>query len=106
MKKPKDVYYETSADAGLFATSLAGHDCGQTYMVVGEYEGYIYLADGKSKTLTQPKRKNKKHVQLIKRGYPVDIRERLVARRTVRDEEIRLAIKQYERERATCQNQI
>ena len=47
------------------AKSLAGHDKDHVYAVVNEDERDVYLADGKSRTLDKPKRKNRRHVQLI-----------------------------------------
>ena len=31
---------------GMFATSLAGHDKGQIYVIIKEEGEYVYLADG------------------------------------------------------------
>ena len=45
--------------------SLAGHDKDCVYVVVNEDDSCVYLADGKGKTLEKPKKKNKRHVQLI-----------------------------------------
>lgn len=51
----------------MLAMSLAGHDKGKLYVVLEEKPGadsYL-LSDGKHRTLSHPKRKNAKHVQLI-----------------------------------------
>ena len=42
--------------------SLCGHDKGLTYLVVGEEERCVFLADGRTRRLGKPKRKNKKHI--------------------------------------------
>lgn len=47
------------------AKSLAGHDKDRIYAVVKEEEGYVFLADGKRRTLDSPKKKKLRHVQLI-----------------------------------------
>ena len=47
------------------AISLAGHDKGSVYVIVDEADGRICLADGRTKTLQKPKRKNPSHVQRI-----------------------------------------
>lgn len=52
---------------GMFAASKAGHDKDSVYVIIREDGEYIYVADGKSRTVERPKRKNKKHVQLIKK---------------------------------------
>lgn len=55
-----DLYKE-----GNLAKSLAGHDRNQIFVIVKEEGEYVYVADGRGKTLEKPKRKNKKHVQPI-----------------------------------------
>lgn len=55
--------------------SLAGHDKGKLYQVVGEEKGKLLLADGKNKTLAKPKIKSPKHVRptaLSKRAPATD----------------------------------
>ena len=50
-----------------FAVSLSGHDRGEIFAVCWEDENYCFLADGKGRTLQKPKKKNRKHVQFIRR---------------------------------------
>ncbi len=52
---------------GMLATSKAGHDKDSVYVIIREEGEYIYVADGKIRTVERPKRKNRKHVQLIKK---------------------------------------
>ncbi len=52
---------------GMLATSKAGHDVGTVYVIIKEETEYIYLVDGKIRTLEKPKKKNKKHIQIIKK---------------------------------------
>lgn len=52
---------------GCMALSLAGHDRDKLYLIVGEEKEVVYLADGKVRTCKNPKRKNKKHIQVIKK---------------------------------------
>lgn len=52
---------------GMLAKSKAGHDKGKTYLIIKEEEQYVYLADGEKRTLADPKKKNKKHLQPVKR---------------------------------------
>ncbi|MDO4647275.1 MAG: KOW domain-containing RNA-binding protein [Eubacteriales bacterium] len=49
-----------------FAVSKAGHDKGMLYFVLGETDREVFLADGQIRTVEEPKKKNKKHVQIIK----------------------------------------
>lgn len=48
--------------------SLAGHDSGKAYVVHGIDGNYALLVDGKTRKLTNPKRKSLKHLCLGKMG--------------------------------------
>ena len=48
------------------ACSLAGHDKGRIYAVIGEDETGYYLCDGVHHLISEPKKKNRKHVQPIR----------------------------------------
>lgn len=52
---------------GMLAESRAGHDRKKLYVIIGEDNEYVYLADGGKRTVNGPKKKNKKHIQVIKR---------------------------------------
>ncbi|MEZ3444205.1 MAG: KOW domain-containing RNA-binding protein [Lachnospiraceae bacterium] len=74
---------------GFLAYSLAGHDKGELYLIIEETEDYVHVADGAVRTLDRLKKKNKKHVQIIKKGYQrMDIS-------SVTNEEIKHFIKLY-----------
>ena len=49
--------------AGIVIISAAGHDKGQWFLVTGVDGRYAYLADGKERRLSAPKKKNLKHVR-------------------------------------------
>ena len=53
-------------EKGMLAKSLAGHDKDKIYVISGLEDAYVYLVDGKIRTLEKPKKKKKKHVQLIR----------------------------------------
>lgn len=77
---------------GMLAVSRAGHDIGNIYVIIGEEKEYVYLADGRIRGTDRPKKKNKKHIQVIKRSRldkPED---------GFRDLEIKRAIKMYQEE--------
>ena len=57
--------------AGMLALSRAGHDAGEVYVIMDVDEAYVYLVDGRIRTLDRPKKKKKKHVQLICREYDI-----------------------------------
>lgn len=79
---------------GMFATSKAGHDKGKLYIIIEEDAEYVYLTDGRLKLVDAPKKKKKKHIQLIKKTDPnicVTIKEN----RQISNEEVKRAIKEY-----------
>lgn len=73
-------------EAGL-AKSLSGHDKDELYIIISLQGEYVTLSDGGKHPLERPKRKNKKHLQLIKR-YDESIRRKLTEGEPVTDEEI------------------
>mgnify|MGYP001069469892 FL=1 len=78
---------------GMLASSKAGHDKDSVYVIIREDGEYIYVADGTSRTVERPKRKNKKHVQVIKRKRMPE------PENGFSDLEIKRTIKEYLRER-------
>ena len=78
---------------GMLATSKAGHDKDSVYVIIREDGEYIYAADGRSRTVERPKRKNKKHVQLIKKKRMPE------SESGFDDLEIKRVIKEYLKER-------
>ncbi len=57
--------------AGMLARSIAGHDRGKIYVIIDTDDAYVYLADGRIRTLGRLKKKKKKHIQLICREYDI-----------------------------------
>ena len=47
-------------EVGMLAKALAGHDLGKIYVIIGVDEDYVYLVDGKIRTMEKPKKKRKK----------------------------------------------
>lgn len=79
---------------GMLASSKAGHDKGLVYVIIAEDDEYVYLADGKLRTMAKPKKKNKKHIQIIKKCPDLGIAER-VRQGLAKDTEVRVLIKMY-----------
>ena len=52
---------------GFLAYSLAGHDKGKLYLIIEETRDFVYVVDGAVRMLDRPKKKNKKHIQIIKK---------------------------------------
>ena len=75
-----------------FAKSLAGHDRNQIYLIVRSDERFLYLANGTTKTLEAPKKKNRSHLQLIKR-LPSEVTDCLL--HEITDTTIKRAIKLF-----------
>lgn len=78
---------------GMFAVSLSGHDKGKMYVIIQEDGEYVYLADGNIRPMESPKKKKKKHVQLIKTGLDKQLAGRLQNAEVIYNEEIKYAIK-------------
>ncbi|MCM1175789.1 MAG: KOW domain-containing RNA-binding protein [Blautia sp.] len=79
---------------GMLASSKAGHDKNTVYVIIKEETEYVYLADGGIRTLEKPKRKNKKHIQVIKKCPEPGFSDRVKAG-LAEDAEIRRVLKQY-----------
>ena len=48
--------------------STAGHDQGELFYVIDTDEQFLYLANGKDRSLDKPKRKKRRHVQKVLRS--------------------------------------
>lgn len=86
---------------GMFAVSLSGHDKGKMYVIIKEENTYLYLADGDRKTMENPKKKKKKHVQLIKKGLDEKLVKKLQNAEVIYNEEIKYAIKVKKKQEVT-----
>lgn len=81
---------------GKLAVSKSGHDKGQLYLIVREDESYVFLADGEYKTVAHPKKKNKRHIQIIKQ-IPEEVSSCMSQREGFLDLEVKRAIKLFKR---------
>lgn len=80
---------------GFLASSKAGHDKDKIYVIIREDKEYVWLADGKTKPVSNPKKKRKKHIQLIKCFYKEAIKSALSEEKEVSDLEIVMMLKEY-----------
>ncbi len=78
---------------GMFAVSKAGHDKNQIYIIIEDTGEYVYLVDGISKLMLHPKKKNKKHIQIIQTYIDESIANKLKNKEPVQNEEVKRAIK-------------
>lgn len=58
-------------EIGMLARSKAGHDKGHIYVIYKIDEAYVYLIDGRIRRMDNPKKKKKKHVQIICKQYDI-----------------------------------
>ena len=79
---------------GKFATSKAGHDKTKLYVIIKEDSEYVYLVDGDLKPLDKPKKKSKKHIQIVNR-VDETIHNKLETGQIIYNEDIKRAIKLY-----------
>lgn len=69
---------------GMLAKSMAGHDREKIYMIKEVCGEYVYLVDGRLRQLEHPKKKKRKHVQIIKEQYPVSKMDDVQIRRILK----------------------
>lgn len=84
-------------EVGMLAQSKSGHDRGQLYVIIREEDEYIYVADGKYRTIENCKKKNRKHIQII-RTEASGVAQKLLQGDKVSNEEIKRAIKLFQQE--------
>lgn len=87
----------------FFAKIKAGHDKNQIYFLLKEDEEYVYLVNGTTKPLEKPKKKNRKHIQLIK-NLPIEVTGIMEAGTT--NENVKRAIKIYQKLRQESEDFI
>lgn len=46
-------------EKGMLVRSKAGHDAGEIFIITGTEDAYVYLADGRLRTLQKPKKKRR-----------------------------------------------
>ena len=48
-------------ETGMLVRSLAGHEKDRLYIIIRQDEEYVWLVDGRNRTMEKPKKKKKKH---------------------------------------------
>ena len=71
--------------------SRKGHDEGKLFCVMDVGEGFLLLADGKERKVSNPKKKNVKHVEVLGTMDHPTI-ESVRAGQPVRDKQLRIAL--------------
>jgi hypothetical protein len=80
----------------MLATSKAGHDKKQVYVVLKEDDEYCYLVNGTTKLVAKPKKKKKIHLQLIK-NIPENVLAEIKDKNNLDDILIKRILKVYNR---------
>ncbi len=71
-------------EKGMLARSKAGHDKGHLYVISDVDEAYVYLVDGKTKSIHKPKKKKLKHIQVIYKKYEIDGKDDVAVKRILK----------------------
>ena len=77
---------------GCMCKSTAGHDKDTYYIILDDTVG-IKVADGKLKTVKNPKTKNVRHVEII--DYKDELIVQKIIEQKLRDEDIKYSIKKF-----------
>ena len=65
-------YTDMDIHLGEFVYATKGRDSGKCFIVITAKDNYLYLCDGKSRKVSNPKKKKIKHV-LLKRAHATQI---------------------------------
>ena len=77
--------------------SIAGRDAGALFYVVGSDEVFVYLANGKDRSIEKPKKKKRKHARKVLRSE-TRVAEKLRSGDKVLNSELRRDLAYFSRE--------
>ncbi len=80
---------------GKMAISKAGHDEGKVYVIVGRENGSLLLADGIERTISNPKKKNFKHVSVLETETMQDLEQMISDKSRGCNEAIRQSLRHF-----------
>lgn len=86
---------------GSLVKSKAGHDKDVIYVIVGKDESFINVANGDTRFIKTPKRKNPKHVQVIHHLVDYEKMDDVRLKRA-----IKLYVENHKEEEVICQKQM
>ena len=75
---------------GQVVFAKCGRDKGDAFVIISLQDGYLYLVDGKRRTLDRPKKKKAKHVQPV--NYIANV---ITEGRALQDADIRKELKLF-----------
>ena len=58
-------------EVGSIVRSMVGHDQGSFYVVVKAADGFVWIADGRRRSILRPKRKNPRHLAKTAQSVPL-----------------------------------
>ena len=71
-------------EKGMLAKSKAGHDKGHLYIIYDVDETYVYLVDGQIRTIDKPKKKKRKHVQIVCEKHEIEGKDDVAVKRILK----------------------
>lgn len=80
---------------GCFVRSVSGKDTGKCYVIIDNHNEYVYLVNGKSRALDNPKKKKLKHISRLDCFDP--LLTELIKNKAGKNEEIKRSIKMLQR---------
>ena len=72
-------------EKGMLVRSKAGHDAGEIFIITGTEDANVQVADGSRRTVKTPKKKKKKHVQIILQQYDIQDADDVKIRRIIKE---------------------
>lgn len=79
---------------GQIVYSKCGRDRANPFIIIKEEAEFLYLVDGKLRKLSSPKKKNKKHVQIVNE-IDNNIKKKLDENLYLLDSDVRKALQPY-----------
>lgn len=86
-------------EVGKMVKSMAGHDDSKVYVIIKSDDEYVYLSDGDLKTIDNPKKKKKRHVQIINQ-IDDELLKIIAENKNFNNEAIKHAIKKYKQKKS------
>ena len=71
-------------EKGMLAKSKAGHDKGHLYVIYDVDETYVYFVDGQIRTIDKPKKKKRKHVQIVCEKHEIEGKDDVAVKRILK----------------------
>lgn len=78
---------------GDVVLSVAGRDRGKAFLVIEVESDYVYLVDGRTRKVFNPKRKKEKHVKIVSVAGAKELAMKISIGKPVSNEKVYKAIK-------------